>query len=288
MIEVTCGAEHERCALEMVSGAYRLVFTREGAAAVREVVAPGGTTTADPLQVLLLEPGAHYVANHVAARPHRCTVFAVSKELARAISAKSEGHLGPGDYRRLGCLLDSRLLMAFRVTRRKLLRAGAEEDPAFGEEEAALSLWAEVLDTRAAALVRDPESAGVMWTSRRRQKLVESIKGILATDPGEAHSLELLAARFSVSSSQLAHVFPAVSGLPLHRYLLRLRTALALNALEAGTADLSRLALDLGFSTHSHFSAAFRRCLGMSPGDARRLLACAERGALGADRTIQR
>jgi AraC-like DNA-binding protein len=33
--------------------------------------------------------------------------------------------------------------------------------------------------------------------------------------------------------------------------------------------DLTALALDLGFSSHSHFTAAFRRAFGQSPSTAR-------------------
>ena len=45
--------------------------------------------------------------------------------------------------------------------------------------------------------------------------------------------------------------------MPLYRYQLRLRLARALDLL-AQYDDLTTLGLDLGFSSHSHFSAAFR------------------------------
>jgi AraC-like DNA-binding protein len=51
---------------------------------------------------------------------------------------------------------------------------------------------------------------------------------------------------------------------PLYRYQLRLRLARAL-ALMEGDSDLSQLALELGFASHSHFSAAFTRTYGRSP-----------------------
>jgi AraC-like DNA-binding protein len=58
--------------------------------------------------------------------------------------------------------------------------------------------------------------------------------------------------------------------------LLRLRLALALERLAGDATDateattLSRLALDLGFASHSHFTFTFRRVLGASPSDFRR------------------
>ena len=60
---------------------------------------------------------------------------------------------------------------------------------------------------------------------------------------------------------------PAVQavGAPVHQYLLRLRLAVALDRLDGGERNLSALALDLGFSSHSHFTTAFRRHYGLVP-----------------------
>ena len=52
--------------------------------------------------------------------------------------------------------------------------------------------------------------------------------------------------------------------MPIHRYLVQLRLARALVELPH-TNDLTMLALDLGFSSHSHFTAAFRRAFGSPP-----------------------
>ena len=64
--------------------------------------------------------------------------------------------------------------------------------------------------------------------------------------------------------------------MPLHRYLTRLRLRAALERLAGGANDLTALALDLGFSSHSHFADAFRREFGRTPsavrGDGRRTL----------------
>ena len=55
----------------------------------------------------------------------------------------------------------------------------------------------------------------------------------------------------------------------LYRYQLRLRLARALDLL-GQYDDLTGLSLDLGFSSHSHFSAAFRPAYGRSPSEFRR------------------
>jgi AraC-like DNA-binding protein len=52
--------------------------------------------------------------------------------------------------------------------------------------------------------------------------------------------------------------------LPVYRYHLRLRLARALDLLSQYD-DLTRLSMDLGFSSHSHFTAAFRQAYGRTP-----------------------
>lgn len=52
--------------------------------------------------------------------------------------------------------------------------------------------------------------------------------------------------------------------MPLYRYQLRLRLAKAMQEL-VKYDDLTTLALDLGFSSHSHFGAMFRATYGDNP-----------------------
>jgi AraC-like DNA-binding protein len=109
-------------------------------------------------------------------------------------------------------------------------------------------------------------------TRRGHRQLAESVRAILVAEPGSPHRLKDLASMLGVSPSHLAHVFRAEVGLGLHQYLLQVRMALALDRLSDGASDLSRLAIDLGFVTHSHFSAVFRRCFGKPPSRVRELL----------------
>jgi AraC-like DNA-binding protein len=57
--------------------------------------------------------------------------------------------------------------------------------------------------------------------------------------------------------------------MPLYRYHLRLRLARALDLL-GRYDDLTALSVDLGFSSHSHFSAAFRQAYGRTPAEFQR------------------
>jgi AraC family transcriptional regulator len=100
--------------------------------------------------------------------------------------------------------------------------------------------------------------------SATRQRLVDRAKLVLASDPARRWTLADIAADVRVSPIYLTQLFQQVEGVPLYRYQLRLRLARALDLL-AEYDDLTALALDVGFSSHSHFSAAFRQAYGESP-----------------------
>src|SRR5215510_14871490 len=97
-----------------------------------------------------------------------------------------------------------------------------------------------------------------------RLRLADRVKLVLASDLARRWTLAEIAAEVNGSPVYLTQVFQQVEGLPLYQYQLRLRLARALDLL-ARHDDLTTLALDLGFSSHSHFSAAFRRLYGYSP-----------------------
>jgi AraC family transcriptional regulator len=97
-----------------------------------------------------------------------------------------------------------------------------------------------------------------------RQKLVDRAKLVLASDLGRRWTLAAIAADVGVSPVYLTQLFQQVEGLPLYRYQLQLRLARALELL-GDDVDLTDLALDLGFSSHSHFAATFKRTYGQAP-----------------------
>jgi AraC family transcriptional regulator len=97
-----------------------------------------------------------------------------------------------------------------------------------------------------------------------RQKVVDRAKLVLASDLGRRWTLAEIAAKVGVSPVYLTQLFQQVEGVPLYRYQLQLRLARALDQLGDHT-DLTDLALDLGFSSYSHFSTAFKRAYGKTP-----------------------
>lgn len=96
------------------------------------------------------------------------------------------------------------------------------------------------------------------------QRTVDRIKLLLASDLTRRWTLSDIAAEVHGSPIYLTQVFQQVEGMPLYRYQLRLRLARSLDLLDRYD-DLSALAFEVGFSSHSHFTAAFRRTYGRSP-----------------------
>jgi AraC family transcriptional regulator len=96
------------------------------------------------------------------------------------------------------------------------------------------------------------------------RRLTDRVKVLLAGDLSRRWTLADIAAEIRGSPVYLTQLFQQVEGIPLYRYHLRLRLARALDLI-ARYDDLSTLAADLGFSSHSHFSAAFRQAYGRSP-----------------------
>ena len=109
-----------------------------------------------------------------------------------------------------------------------------------------------------------PRTTHMAGASFGRQRLVDRVKLVLASDLARRWTLAEIAAEVRGSPVYLTQVFQKVEGLPLYRYQLRMRLARALD-LVGQYDDLTALSLDLGFSSHSHFSAAFRRMYGRSP-----------------------
>lgn len=79
-----------------------------------------------------------------------------------------------------------------------------------------------------------------------------------------------LAAAAGLSISQLARSFKTRTGLPPHRYLMRLRIEQAARLLRTGTMPIAEVAIRCGFSHQEHLTRALRASLGTTPAALRR------------------
>jgi AraC-like DNA-binding protein len=137
---------------------------------------------------------------------------------------------------------------------RFLQRATLGNGNAFALEESAVTLLRSALDTAPRA----------SQPSRMTRRLMRRAKGFLEANLGRRLRLADVARAVGASPAYLTDTFRRVEGIPLHAYLTQLRLARALVDLRHAD-NLTTLAFDLGFSSHSHFTAAFRRAFGCTP-----------------------
>ena len=82
-------------------------------------------------------------------------------------------------------------------------------------------------------------------------------------------TLTLLAAESGYSRTHFHRMFKAATGQAPHRYLLELRLKKAKSLLADPSLSLIDIAFACGFSSHAHFSTAFRTRYGVSPSEYR-------------------
>jgi AraC-like DNA-binding protein len=200
-------------------------------------------------EVVAYDRDTTYRRGLVSAEGDRCTFVAVGDELADELGLDS----GAG-VRQAPCAPQAYL----RVHRARAVLRRPDPD-LLAVDEAVLSL----LGHAARRLGRARHRAD------GRAAAVDAVKGLLASAPTRVWTLAELGAAVHYSPYFLARTFHRHTGYPIARYrrLLCLRQSLP-RALRAG-ADLSRIAADHGFSSHSHYTRAFRAAFGCTPSQAR-------------------
>ena len=208
---------------------------------------------ADANQVLFFNAREGYRVSHPVAGGDASLSLAVREPQLREIAAHS--FLRDGKmlaFRQQRVRIDARAQALVALLRHRLRQKIAEP------------LEAETLALTLVQRALGPRTTHAAGATVGRQRLVDRVKFVLASDLGRRWTLAEIAAEVRGSPVYLTQVFQQVEGLPLYRYQLRLRLARALDLLPQYD-DLTALSLDLGFSSHSHFSAAFRQAYGRSP-----------------------
>ena len=209
-------------------------------------------------QVLFFNAAEAYRVSHPVGGGDASLAVVIGEPTLRELAPRALLHEGAAlAFRRQRLRIDARAQALVALLRHGLRRNLAEPLEA---ESLALTLVQRALG---------PRTTHAAGASVGRQKLVDRIKLVLASDLARRWTLAEIAAEVRGSPVYLTQVFQQVEGLPLYRYQLRLRLAQALDLLPQ-YEDLTALSLDLGFSSHSHFSSAFRATYGRSPSEFRK------------------
>ena len=226
----------------------------------------------DVNQAVFFTKNSVYRISHPAECGDRGTFFQINphvlNDIVRELDPKVDEHPDrPFDFVTGPCNLS-----IFKRHRDFVMRLeAAEREPLehLWADETALQLIADVLAS-AFRHHREPPKVNRESTAHDHAEKAEAAKTYLASRLGEAVTLNEVASAVNSSPFNFARIFQQQTGIPVHRYLTQLRLRAALERLAGGEDNLTDLALDLGFSSHSHFTDVFRRELGITPSEFRR------------------
>ena len=137
---------------------------------------------------------------------------------------------------------------------------------AVAAEEATLHLVSRTLAGSHEAWRR---SAAASKAGTGQLEMVAFVKQYIREHIAQKMSLTEIAALIDVSPFYLCRFFRATTGQTVYQYQLQVRLAATLEMLPAYKGNLAALAMDLGFSSHSHLATLFKRAFGYSPGSTR-------------------
>lgn len=118
-----------------------------------------------------------------------------------------------------------------------------------------------LLSRYAVAKPKVPAPRGKL-SSVQLRAVVDFVQGHL----DEELSLLALAEQAHVSPFHFARQFRATVGLPPHQFVLRQRVQKSLRLIKTGRLPLAQIAVEAGFHDQAHFTRAFRRIMGVTPG----------------------
>ena len=223
---------------------------------------------ADPSVATLYNPGQEYTRDKISPDGDRCDWFGVAPQLAvdiaTSIDARAHDHHDMA-FDAQFARIDRHLYLEQRKLFARLERNEVETLEA---EETIIALVTAVLnrahETRAAMSKQEKEA---------RLDLVQRAKAALGRNLFNHASLNDIARELSVSPFYLCRVFREGTGSTLHEFKTDLRIRHALERIADKSVDLSRIAFECGFSSHSHFTAQVRQRLGETPSSLRGVLA---------------
>ena len=238
---------------------YLVVFPRTGTWIQH---AGGDPFVADPTIVTLYNARQEYTRRPIAAAGDWCDYYVLNPAILRHIVASMDAAAAAAPERILRFThvpADADLYLVQRQVYRHV-RAVTPPDALYVEET--------MIDVVARLLRR--AYAHVPAVSPLQRNLVEQTRETIARRFASRLTLSDLAATVGSSMFHLCRVFRAATGTTIHAYRNQVRLRAALGRVLDSRTDLSAVALDLGYSTHSHFTAAFHACYGITPSVARR------------------
>lgn len=133
---------------------------------------------------------------------------------------------------------------------------------------AAQPVWyqCKVLELAVTFLVQPEEELFCTRQQRLAQERVEQVIFLLRQNLAEPPTLEELGKKIGCSHFYLSRIFSNQTGQTITQYLRQLRMEQAAKLLRAGEHNVTEAAMEVGYNSLSHFSAAFHEAFGCCPG----------------------
>ncbi|MEO7996653.1 MAG: AraC family transcriptional regulator [Gemmatimonadaceae bacterium] len=242
----------------------------------------------DPLVATFWNRGDYYRVRHMVSGGDECTIFLLSEQASQEIREQTKRRAASAPrntFKNSSRSIDGQTYLMHRaalaqarsesVDNRNARNASARRtrphtsdarnpvpnaDPLAVEESAFEFLQ---------QIVKNETENSPSLQSRERTRIVAHAREILASEFRQRLSLASVARDVNCSPFHLSRLFRQATGVSLYRAVVRLRLREGLERLLDAPEQISTVALDTGFASHSHFADAFRAEYHCSPSDAR-------------------
>ena len=227
------------------TSAYFVVFPRNSTIIEH---AGGARFVSSPALAPLYNRGQEYRRRRLSAEGDFCDWFAIAPEALRELVSSDDERplrapfvpVAPPDYLRQRAVVEH------------LFSGGSD---ALFVEETMMSVFRRMLAAPAPSAHLD---------------LAHSAAELLSRTFTRNASLTRIARELGTTPFHLARTFKRATGVTLHQHRLALRLHASLELLRDTRDEIGEIALDLGFTDHSHFTVSFRRRFGVTPSAYRR------------------
>lgn len=256
-----CPSDHPLFADSGPTSGYLMVFPRTSTVVIQE---RGSTVTAAPPSTVFYNCGQAYRREAIDAADSS-DWYMIAPDIVREIVAQHDA--GAADRENWIFSFFNGPASASTYLMQRALFTELSDGEAVDDlyvEEMALAIFESAVAEAAAVHPRK--------VSRRRARIdaaIEAGKALIAANLTETISLRRLAAAVECSPYQFCRAFQKTTGYKITEYRHALRLRRALDLLRDTRSDLTDIALDLGYSSHSHFTMVFRKHFGMTPSEFR-------------------
>ena len=247
-------------------GSLELCLNLDGRGFVRDAA---GTLNLEPMSSAFYAPGKNELqARRKPGGRHRFVTVEFSPRFLREHLLQSDGALHP---------LVERILLANPAPAGlgETSRLTAEQEQLVSQFlrprsfQAARRLWyhGKVLQLMADVLFLRPDGEELFCDRQKRlaRERVDRVVAVLRRDLTGPPTLEDMGREVGCSPFYLSRTFSRETGMSIPQYLRKLRMARAAELLKSGKFNVSEAAMEVGYSSLSHFSQAFCQTMGCCP-----------------------